>query len=208
MGFLWHDLHVRLQSQHLLRPTHSLTQGHLGSSFRLACLSVQASRRPVSKHPHQEGMLGLLIFVGEPPLRLNMHVHESNEGKRGSDLKCALWNQQKIWETSPPGQKYVSLRCPCTQECGTGQRWRYGHQKPLALRWDVSPARAVTEWLRPGQTFGRAEHDKASRSRHDSSPQTNKIGQGKKKKDRKDRDIKSRNGVRLKTGARQDRANN
>lgn len=44
-----------------LRPTRSLT--HLGSSFCLARLSVQASRRTVTQRPHQEGMQGLLICV-------------------------------------------------------------------------------------------------------------------------------------------------
>lgn len=87
----------------------------------------------------------------------------------------------------PPGQKYVLLRC---QEWGTGQRRRYGHQKPWALRWDVSPTRRCQ--ARPGLTIGKdgAEHDKASRNRHNSSPQTNKTGRG-----YNDTDIKSRNRV-------------
>lgn len=56
-------------------------------------------------------------------------------------------NVARTWQLQPPGQKCVPFWwCQCFEEWGTGQCKRHGHQRPLALWRDVSPASAIAVW--------------------------------------------------------------
>lgn len=77
--------------------------------------------------------------------------------KKDEDIKILMslssFNLKMTWMLIP----YLAINNPGAETClnfddvsalqwGTGQRQRHGHQKPVALRRDVSPARAIAVW--------------------------------------------------------------